>query len=240
MELRGPESQVVPQQLHDQGGVLVLILIQGVDLSDGVLEGLLGELDGLVGVVEDLVLEDGVVQTETETDGVGGVQLARGEVGGLLVGSGGLLGSLGEGLVGGELSQVPVVISLHLVEENLGLSRGGRGDEVLIEESDDVTAEGVQLLLDGLSVLLDLLDVGGVALGLLLLLDGRDDPPGSTAGTDDVLVGDREQVPLLDGELNVELGNGLHGLDHLVVPLGRLGQLGHKNRFFALVSHFVC
>lgn len=36
----GPQRQVVPQQLHDQGAVLVAVLIQGVQLCDGVVKGL--------------------------------------------------------------------------------------------------------------------------------------------------------------------------------------------------------
>ena len=43
--------------------------------------------------------------------------------------------------------------------------------------------------------------LGGLVL--LLLLDGGDDPPGGPARADHVLVGDREQVPLLHGELHV-------------------------------------
>ena len=65
-----------------------------------------------------------------------------------------------------------------------------------------------------------------VALGLFLLLDGRDDPPRSTAGTNHVLVRDREQVALLDSQLDVHLGDKAHRLDHLFVPLTLLSQLG--------------
>lgn len=43
------------------------------------------------------------------------------------------------------------------------------------------------------------------ALGLLLLLDGGDDTPRGTAGTDDVLVRDRQQVALVDSELAANL-----------------------------------
>ena len=34
----GPQRQVVPQQLHDQGAVLVAVLVQGVQLGDGVVK----------------------------------------------------------------------------------------------------------------------------------------------------------------------------------------------------------
>ena len=38
------------------------------------------------------------------------------------------------------------------------------------------------------------------ALGFLLLLDGGDDTPGSTAGANDVLVSNGEKVTLIDGK----------------------------------------
>ena len=36
----GPQRQVVPQQLHYQGAVLVTVLVEGVQLGDGVVKGL--------------------------------------------------------------------------------------------------------------------------------------------------------------------------------------------------------
>ena len=85
--------------------------------------------------------------------------------------------------------------------EDLALASGGRGDEVLVQDVEDVLADLGELGLDLLAVGLDHRDLGLVALGLLLLLDGGDDAPRGTAGTNDVLVGDREKVALLDGEL---------------------------------------
>ena len=41
----------------------------------------------------------------------------------------------------------------------------------------------------------------------------------SPSGPDDVFVGDREEVPLLVGELDPGLGDGLHGGGHVVVAL---------------------
>lgn len=99
--------------------------------------------------------------------------------------------------------------------EDLGLARLGRGDKVLVEDLEDVVADLGKLGLDLLSVLLDQGDLGRVALGLLLLLDGSDYSPGRTAGTNDVLVGDGEEVSLLDGEIAVLRGDNLHVLDHL-------------------------
>lgn len=103
----------------------------------------------------------------------------------------------------------------HLVVEDLGLAALGRGDQVLVENLEDIIADLGQLSLDLLTVLLDEGDLGLVALGLFFLFDGGDDSPGRTTGTDDVLVGDRQEIPLLDGELYIGGGNDLHVLDHL-------------------------
>jgi len=86
---------------------------------------------------------------------------------------------------------------------------------VLIEDRENVFADLGELGLDLLAVLLDQTDLGGVALGLLLLLDRGDDSPRRTAGTDDVFVGDGEQIPLLDSQIAVLGGNNLHVLNHL-------------------------
>ena len=43
------------------------------------------------------------------------------------------------------------------------------------------------------------------ALGFLLLLDGRDDSPGSASGSDYVLVGNRQKISLVNGQLAAHL-----------------------------------
>jgi hypothetical protein len=82
------------------------------------------------------------------------------------------------------------------VVEDLGLARLSRGNEMLVENIEDVFADLAELALNLLTVVLDELDLGLIALGLLLLLNRGDDPPGRTASTDDVLVGDRQEIPL--------------------------------------------
>ena len=218
----GPQGKVITKELHDEGGVLVRLLRQSVELGDGIVEGLLGDVAGAVGAVEDLVVKDGEVEGKAEADGVGGGKVSRGDAGGGLVGiEGGRSGGLA-GLAGLELGQVTVVIALHLVEEDLGLLGGGVGDEGLLDDAEDVIADVDELGLDlGLVVLDD-----GHLVGIALLLDGGNDAPGRTAGADDVLVGDGEEVALLDGQLLGLLGNLLHVGDHLVEALGLLGELG--------------
>lgn len=104
---------------------------------------------------------------------------------------------------------------VHLMVEDLGLAARGRGDQVLVQNLQDVIADLGKLGLDLLAVLLDQSDLGLVALRFLLLLDRGDDSPRRTSGTNDVLVGNGEKIPLLDGELYIGRGNNLHVLDHL-------------------------
>ena len=61
--------------LHDERAVLVAVLVQGVQLRDGVVERLLSKLTCLVGTVEDLVVEDGEVKSQAEPDGMGWLHL---------------------------------------------------------------------------------------------------------------------------------------------------------------------
>jgi hypothetical protein len=82
---RGPEGEVVTEKLHDEGAVTVGLLGEGVKLGDGIIEGLLGEVAGTVGRVQNLVVEDREVQRKAETDGVGGGQFGLGDVGSALL-----------------------------------------------------------------------------------------------------------------------------------------------------------
>lgn len=99
--------------------------------------------------------------------------------------------------------------------EDLGLARLGRGDEVRVKDIKNVVADLSELGLNLLSVLLDKADLRRVALRFLLLLNRSDNSPRSTAGADDVLVGNRQKVALLDGKIPVLRGDALHVLNHL-------------------------
>jgi hypothetical protein len=77
IHIRSPQSQVVSQQLHDQGRVpenrgicqymprlhigwcysLVRLFREGVELGNGIVEGLLSEVASTVGAVQDLVAD---------------------------------------------------------------------------------------------------------------------------------------------------------------------------------------
>jgi hypothetical protein len=74
------------------------------------------------------------------------------------------------------------------VVEDLALALLGAGDEMLVENAEDVGADVGELGLDLLAVRLDLLDLGRVSFGLLLLLDRRDNTPRGTASANDIPV----------------------------------------------------
>lgn len=82
---RSPQGQVVTQELHDQGAVTIALLGEGVELSNSVIERLLGEVASTVGRVQNLVVEDGEVESEPKTDGVGRSQLGLSDIGSVLI-----------------------------------------------------------------------------------------------------------------------------------------------------------
>ena len=67
---------------------------------------------GAVGRVEDLVVEDGEVEGQTQADGVSGRQLGLGDLGGGLVRVERLVGGLLAAVTDSELREVSVVIAL--------------------------------------------------------------------------------------------------------------------------------
>lgn len=73
---------------------------------------MLGEVASLVGGVQDLIVEDGEVESEAETDRVRGRQLGLCDLGGSLVGIERLVGRLLSSIANRELGKVSVVITL--------------------------------------------------------------------------------------------------------------------------------
>jgi len=74
-------------------------------------------------------------------------QLRHGDVAGGLVGDERVLGGLLPVVAGRELGKVAVVVALHFVVEDLGLAGVRAGDEMLVEDAEDVAADVLQLLL---------------------------------------------------------------------------------------------
>ncbi len=103
---------------------------------------------------------------------------------------------------------------VHLVVEDLGFAALGRFDQVLIENLQDIFADLGKLCFDFLTVFLDQANLRLVAFGLLLLLDGRDNPPRCTSCSDNVLIGNREEVALFDRKFLIRRCHVLHALHH--------------------------
>lgn len=148
LELRSPEGKVIPDELHDGGGILVLLLFDLINVSDGIVEGFLGKLASLSWIILDLIVEHGVVEGETKSDGVSGLEFGLSDGGGFLVGFMGLFAGLVVGGAGGEFGDVPVVVSLHFVVKDLGFGVGGLGDELAVNEIKDLVAVFVELTLN--------------------------------------------------------------------------------------------
>ena len=139
-----------------------------------------------------------------------------------------------------KLSQVPMVIPLHLQIKHLRVPRRCGGDQPRVQQLQYPLADPRELRLDLPPVIADRRHVVVVAAALLLLLDRRYDAPRGAPRADHVLVSDGEEVTLLDGELVAVDGGGdfLHELHHLLVALGLLGELGHVHELLTRGNHF--
>ena len=74
-----------PSYLHDERAVLVAVLVQGVQLGNGVVKSLLGKLTGLVWAVEDLIVKHGEVESQAQPNGVGWLHLGLADLESVLV-----------------------------------------------------------------------------------------------------------------------------------------------------------
>merc|ERR1712125_293765 len=189
-----PEREVVTQQLHDESGVLVRVLLDIVELRDGILESGARHFASLVWILEHLVLEDGIVECETETNWVSHCQVLLGNLVSLLVSQPRVFGRLGLGVAVTELSDVPVIVGLHLLVEDLRLASRRLTDEAVVQETKNGVADFLEFCFDFAAILFRVLGLLVVALRLFLLFDARDNAPRSTAAADRVLVGHGEQV----------------------------------------------
>ena len=209
-----------------------------------------------IGGVKDLVVEDGEVEGKTETDRVCRREFGDSDVGGGLVSLEGLVGRLLSLIARGKLGKVTVVVTLHLVIKDFRFAGGSGGDKVLVKDLEDILADLCKLRLDLLPVALNHGDLGLISFRFLLLLDGGDDPPRGAAGTDNVLIGDGEQIALLDCKFLIGGSHALHVLNHLYgvasddvngwvdvgkgttfIPLGLFGELGKVDGIFTSLGH---
>ena len=228
-----PEGEVLFEELDDALGVTEVVLLKLVDLVESGLESVVGELAGLGVVLQHFVVEDAVVEGESELDGVASGKI---DAVGLLVGGLGLLLNFLEEAILRVLSDVAVVVANHLDEEGLGLVGAGATEDTVADHVDDLLAVSAELLLD-LSLVLHKC---AIELGVLRVrLDGRDGAAGSSLGGDEVLEGDREQVALVGVDLTTLGGKDLlKVVDHILVALGLLGDTSEEYLLFN-VNHFL-
>jgi hypothetical protein len=186
---------------------------------------LLGDLARLIGGVKNFIVKDGKVEGQSQSDGMCGRKVGRSDSTGRLVSIQSTSGTLLSGVSGLEFGKITVVVSLHFVVKDLGLFGGRVGDQRIINDAEDIVTDINKFTLDLALVVLDDFHL----LGLSLLLDGGDNTPRSTARSDDILVGNRQQVALFDRELCWLLGDLLHVGDHFIEALGLFGQLGCKD-----------
>jgi hypothetical protein len=112
LKVRSPQGQVVSEKLHDQGGILVALFRQSVKFSNSIIESLLGQVAGTVGGVENLVVEDGEVESKSKTDGVSWGQFGLCDFCGALVGFMSTGSSLLARIASSKLCKITVIISL--------------------------------------------------------------------------------------------------------------------------------
>lgn len=206
---------------------------RGVHTGDGIVKSLLGKVTSLIRGVQDFIIKHGEVEGQSEADRMGWGKVSLRDFGCVLVGLQRFIGGFLALVTEGELSQVAVVItlprlvlvrpnhktsglmlSLHLVVENLRLARLRRGNQMFVKDFQDIFTDLGQLGLNLLTVLFDQSNLRFVAFRLLLLFNRSHDPPGCAPGPNDILVGHRKEISLFHGEFLVGRGNILHVLDH--------------------------
>merc|ERR1711971_976809 len=127
----GPECQVVTEQLHDEGRILVAVFGDVVKLCNCILESCAGHLACLVRILQDLVLEHRIVQCKAKTDGVSYGQILFSHIRCFLVSEACILRGFALGIASAEFSNVSVVVGLHLLVEDLRLPTAALGIKLL-------------------------------------------------------------------------------------------------------------
>ena len=129
--------QVISQELHNQCRVLVAFLAKSVEFcgiylsiwflsligsgltSNGIIKCLLGKMASLIRRVQDFIVENGEVKSQTQADWVGWCKVGLCNFGGVLVSLKGLVCRLLSLVANGEFSKVTVVITLPVIKGQL-------------------------------------------------------------------------------------------------------------------------
>jgi len=222
-----PEGEVLLEEFDDALGVTEVVFLELIDLIECLLESVVGEFAGLGVILEDFIVEDREVESESELDGVASGKI---DAVGLFVGFLGLSLDFFK-LVGlGILGDVAVVVTNHLDEEGLGLIGAVGVEDAAVDHIDDLLAVTHKLILD----LLLVGKKGGVELRVLgVLLDGGNSAASSSLSGDEVLESDGQKVSLI-GVNGATLDNEdlLEEVNHVFETLGLLGDTGEEYLLF--------
>ena len=120
----GPESKIIPNQLHNSRSIFVLIFFDVFNVRDGVIEGLFSQIARFWGVVQNLklfsllhksyfVAEHREVERQAQSDRVRGLQISLRDISRLFVSGVGLQRRLVVLSVLSVLGNITVVVSLH-------------------------------------------------------------------------------------------------------------------------------
>jgi len=189
--VRGPQGQIVSEKLHDQSRIFIAFFGKRIELSDGIIEGGLGESEddrvethydvtsnsraGVLWVVQNFVVENGVIKSKTKSDWVGWRHVRLCDIEGGLISFLGALHDRFSVIAAGNFGQVSVVVTLHFEVEDFGLASRRLGDKMSVQQVENDLADVAELNLDLLSIFLS---NGEFLLAMLaLLLDGADDSP---------------------------------------------------------------
>ena len=141
-----PEGKVFLEKLDDALGVTEVILLELINLVEGLLEGVVGELASFLVILEHLIVEHGEVQSETELNGIAGGKI---DAVCSLVSILGLCLHGFEKISLGVLGDVAVVVTDHFDEEGFGLSTALFVEDLAVDHVDDLLAVFLKLLFDG-------------------------------------------------------------------------------------------
>ena len=178
-------------------------------------------------ILQHLVIENGVVQSETQLDRVACWQV---NLLSLLIGDLGVLLNLFQVVTFRVLGNVAVVVASHLHKEGLGIRSGISVENVGLNDADDLLTVLLELGLNlGLVVKKSIIELR--ILGVLL--DGKNGAACGALARNEVLECDRKEVPLVSVHaLTLHLEHVSEEVNHVVVAFSLLGNAGEENFLF--------
>ena len=124
------------------------------NISDGIIESLLGLLTSFRRISLDFVQEDGIIKAQAQADGVGRSKVRLGRVDSFFVSILGILLHFFDIFLG-VLRDVTVIVSLHLPKKNFALTVRAFFDDIVFNEVQNLFAVGIQFFFDLFLILFD-------------------------------------------------------------------------------------